>query len=97
GNRNQAFYVAAGDLVFGESGAGNFWRDYMGWDQNGDGFGDRPYRVDSFTTNLVHRFPSAVLLMRSPALELLSHLEQRLPLLRVPTVVDKRPLVSTDL
>lgn len=97
GNRNQVFYVAAEDLVFGGSGAGNFWGDYMGWDQNGDGFGDRPYRVDSFTTNLVHRFPSAVLLMRSPALELLSHLEQRLPLLRVPTVVDKRPLVSTDL
>ncbi|MEZ4220006.1 MAG: nitrous oxide reductase family maturation protein NosD [Polyangiaceae bacterium] len=97
GNRDQVFYVSSEDLVFGEEYAGNFWGDYMGWDQNGDGFGDRPYRVDSFTTNLVHRFPSAVLLMRSPALELLSHLEQRLPLLRVPTVVDKRPLMRTDL
>ena len=97
GNRNQVVYVSSEDLVFGEDGAGNFWGDYTGWDQNGDGFGDRPYRVDSFTTNLVHRFPSAVLLIRSPALELLSHLEQRLPLLRVPTVVDKRPLTSTDL
>lgn len=96
-NRNQVAYVASEDLVFGTSGPGNFWGDYTGWDQNGDGFGDRPYRVDSFTTNLVYRFPSAVLLIRSPSLELLSHLEQRLPLLRVPTVVDERPLTSTDL
>lgn len=96
-NRQQVFYVSTQDLVFGEDGPGNFWSDYLGWDQDGDGFGDRPYRVDSFTTNLLFKYPSAVLLLQSPALELLSHLEQRLPLLRVPTVVDRRPLVSTTL
>jgi nitrous oxidase accessory protein len=97
GNRTQVFFVATRDLVFGAEHAGNYWSDYMGWDQNRDGFGDRPYRVDSFTTNLVHKYPSAVLLLRSPALELLGHLEQRLPLLRVPTVIDRRPLSTTDL
>jgi nitrous oxidase accessory protein len=97
GNRSQVFFVASEDLVLGERGAGNYWSDYFGWDQNSDGFGDRPYRVDSFTNSLLYRYPSAVLLLRSPSIELLSHLEERLPLLRVPTVIDRHPLVGTNL
>ena len=93
GNRQQVFFVSASDLVWGDEGAGNYWSDYMGWDQDGDGLGDRPYRVDSFTANLVYRYPAAVVLMRSPALELLTHLERNMPLLRVPTVVDRAPLM----
>jgi nitrous oxidase accessory protein len=92
GNRIQIFYVAAEDLVWGDQRSGNFWSDYLGWDQNADGFGDRPYRVDSFTTRLIHRFPAAALLLRSPALELLTHLEQTVPVLRTPTIVDRQPL-----
>lgn len=92
GNGIPVFFVATQDLVL----SGNYWSDYFGWDQDGDGFGDRPYRVDSFTTRLVHRFPSAALLLRSPAIELLSHLEQRMPLLRVATVVDDAPLVRAE-
>lgn len=72
---------------------GNLWSDYLGWDQDGDGVGDRPYRVDSFSTQLVHQYPAAALLLRSPALELLTHLQERMPLMRVSTVVDVRPLV----
>lgn len=92
GNRIQLYYVATTDLVWGEERAGNFWSDYLGWDQNADGVGDRPYRVDSFTTRLIHRYPAAALLLRSPALELLAHLEQSMPILRTPTVVDLQPL-----
>jgi nitrous oxidase accessory protein len=91
GNRRQIFYVSTEDLEWGVEQPGNRWGDYLGWDQDGDGIGDRPYRVDSFTTNLLHRYPSAVLLIRSPALELLTHMEGRMPLLRVPTVIDRRP------
>ena len=93
GNRLQVQYVSNHDLVWGTGARGNFWGDYLGWDQNGDGIGDRPYRVDSFTTQLLGRYPSAALLMQSPALELLSHLAEQLPLLRVATVIDEKPLV----
>lgn len=93
GNRRQIFYISTEGLVWGEGGPGNAWGDYLGWDQDGDGMGDRPYRVDSFTTKLTYQYPSAVLLLRSPSLELLSHLEQRLPLLRTPTVVDLQPVM----
>jgi nitrous oxidase accessory protein len=94
GNREQVFYVGAEDQIWGESGRGNHWGDYLGWDQDGDGIGDRPYRVDSFTAGLLYRYPSAALLMRSPALETLSHLADRLPMLRTPTIVDRSPLLG---
>jgi len=94
GNRQQVFYVSASDLVIGEDGRGNYWSDYLGWDQDGDGVGDRPYRVDSFTANLLFRFPSTAVLMRSPALELLSHLQATMPLLKTPTLIDRSPLIG---
>lgn len=93
GNRQPVFFVAARDLVVGEDGHGNYWSDYIGWDQDGDGVGEVPYRVDSLTAVLIHRYPGAVLLLRSPALELLSELEQKMPILRVPTVVDRSPSI----
>ena len=94
GNRQQVFYVAADDQIWGSEGRGNYWSDYLGWDQDGDGIGDRPHRVDSFTAVLLHRYPSAVLLLRSPALETLAHVVDRLPILRTPTVVDNAPLLA---
>jgi nitrous oxidase accessory protein len=94
GNRQQVFYVSAEDQHWGESGRGNIWGDYMGWDQDGDGIGDRPHRVDSFTAGLLYRYPAAVLLMRSPALETLAHFSDRLPALRTPTVIDVAPLLG---
>jgi nitrous oxidase accessory protein len=97
GNREQVFYVGAEDQVWGESGRGNYWGDYIGWDHDGDGVGDRPHRVDSFKARLLYRFPAAVLLLHSPALEMLSHLSERLPLLRTPTVVDRAPLLDGGL
>jgi nitrous oxidase accessory protein len=96
GNREQVFFVGAEDQNWGESGRGNLWGDYLGWDQDGDGIGDRPHRVDSFTAALLYRFPASALLLRSPALEMLSHLADRLPILRKPTVVDHAPIISGE-
>jgi nitrous oxidase accessory protein len=94
GNRQQVFYVGAEDQVWGAEQRGNYWGDYIGWDQDGDGIGDRPHRVDSFKARLTYQFPAAVLLLHSPALEMLSHLSDRLPLLQTPTVVDLAPLLG---
>lgn len=94
GNRTPVMFADSKDLVWAAEGPGNYWSDYVGWDQDADGLGDRPYRVDSFTNHLIFQYPSAVLLLRSPALELLSHVEQAMPVLRTPTIVDKHPLVA---
>ena len=94
GNRQQVFYVGAADQVWGEGGRGNRWGDYLGWDQDGDGIGDRPHRADTFSARLIYRYPAAALLLRSPALEMLSHLARGFPLLQAPTIVDVAPLVE---
>lgn len=91
GNAQQIFYFGNRDMGWGTGAAGNHFSDYLGWDQDDDGVGERSYRVDSFTASLVHRFPAVVLLMRSPALELLAHLQDGLPVLRVATVTDHAP------
>lgn len=94
GNGQQLLYVAAEDQTWGDpERGGNFWSDYLGWDQDGDGLGDRPYRANTFAGALLERFPSAVLLLNSPALELLSYLQARLPALRTPSIVDPWPLI----
>ena len=95
GNRQQVYYVAASDQSWGEpDGQGNRWSDYLGWDQDGDGRGDRPYRVDSFHASLLYRYPSAALLLRSPALEILGRLQERLPALTVPTIREEHPAMT---
>ncbi|NOY24335.1 MAG: nitrous oxide reductase family maturation protein NosD [Oligoflexia bacterium] len=94
GNRQQVFYIATvSQLWDGESG-GNYWSDYLGWDQDRDGYGDTPYRVDSLVAGLLFRTPAAVLLLNSPTLELLSRLQHQLPALSVPTITDATPLMA---
>jgi len=95
-NRRQVFYVGAEDLTWGESGRGNHWSDYLGWDQDGDGIGDRPYRLNSLEANLLQSHPSVSLLLRSPALEILSRMAARMPILHTPTIVDVAPLLDPD-
>jgi nitrous oxidase accessory protein len=90
GNAQQVFYVASSDQRWGS----NYWSDYLGWDQDADGLGDRPYRNDAFMAQLLHAHPSAVLLLNSPTLEFLTSLQSRLPALRVPTVIDGAPLLT---
>jgi len=97
GNRQQVFYVGAEDQEWGADGQGNFWGDYVGWDQDGDGVGDRPHRVDSFKARIIYQYPSAALLLRSPALEMLAHMAERFPLMRTPTIVDLAPLVGAPI
>lgn len=96
-NRQQVYYVAAHDQTWGIEGeGGNYWSDHLAWDQDGDGLADRPYRADAATAALLHRWPAAVLLLSSPSMELIRSLQQRLPVLSVPTILDPQPLVQAS-
>lgn len=93
GNGQTLFYTGTADQTWGtEEHGGNYWSDHVAWDQDRDGFADRPYRADPTVARLLHRWPSSVLLLNSPALELVRAAQQKLPVLRIPTVIDPRPL-----
>jgi nitrous oxidase accessory protein len=54
-----------------EAGRGNEWSDYTGFDWNGDGIGEVPYRLQTSVSALLARWPLTRWFMMSPALGLL--------------------------
>jgi len=89
-NREQIRYVAARDEVWGAE-RGNYWSNYAGWDRDGDGVGDIPYEASDLVDRLVWRYPSMKLLLSSPAVQTLRHIARQFPVLRAPSVVDRKP------
>ena len=65
GNREQVRYVGTKDEDWGGK-VGNYWSNYIGWDRDGDGFGDVPYEANDMVDRLSWRHPSMKLLLASP-------------------------------
>jgi nitrous oxidase accessory protein len=74
----------------GEQG-GNYWSDYLGWDYDSDGIGDKIYYASNRMDHLMHRHPEMRLLALSPVVQLLQALETRFPVLRAASVIDRKP------
>ncbi len=88
-NREQLNYQNNLSLVW----SGNYWSDYVGWDRNGDGIGDKRHYPSDIAAYLVGRFPAVRLVLHSPAMLLLQGLETQFPVLRPPGVLEQRPLM----
>ena len=78
GNLVQVFENHAGANAFFDEGRGNFWSDYAGFDWNGDGVGEIPYRLNTAASALMARRPVARWFWMSPALALLDWWDARL-------------------
>ncbi len=89
-NREQIRYVASKDEPWGGK-LGNYWSNYAGWDRDGDGVGDLPYEASDVVDRLVWRHPLVKLLLNSPAIQTLQLVSRQFPVLRAPSVVDRRP------
>jgi nitrous oxidase accessory protein len=89
-NEIQVQFVAAYDQEW----SGNFWSDYVGWDVDGNGVGDVPYRSNTLVDDLLARYPLAKLLLASPALQVLAVAERQFPVITVPKGVDASPRMS---
>lgn len=94
GNLVQVFEDHPGDNAFFEEGRGNFWGDYAGFDWDGDGVGETPYRMRTAASALLARRPLARWFWRSPALALLDWWDARISY-RPATAFDPYPLVRS--
>jgi nitrous oxidase accessory protein len=70
---------------------GNYWSRYGGYDLDGDGFGDVPFRPVRLFSMLIERTPLALVLLRSVFVDLLDIAERVAPLLTPETLVDELP------
>jgi nitrous oxidase accessory protein len=89
-NQEQIKFVAARDVEWGRK-KGNYWSNYSGWDQNGDGVGDIVYEANDVVDRLNWQYPLVKLLLSSPSVQTLRFVARQFPLLRAPSVVDKHP------
>ncbi|HJV82781.1 MAG TPA: nitrous oxide reductase family maturation protein NosD [Noviherbaspirillum sp.] len=89
-NQEQVKYVASSDVEWG-AGKGNYWSNYSGWDQNGDGTGDITYEANDVVDRLNWQYPLLKLLLSSPSIQTLRFVARQFPVLRAPSIVDKHP------
>jgi nitrous oxidase accessory protein len=74
---------------------GNFWSDYAGYDQAGDGFGDEEYSADRLFENLISRYPILRLFIFSPSSQAVDFAAKAVPFVRPqPKLTDSMPLMA---
>ncbi|HEU4647506.1 MAG TPA: nitrous oxide reductase family maturation protein NosD [Gemmatimonadales bacterium] len=85
--------LGSGENAWSADGRGNFWGDPAIFDLDGDGIGDRPYRVgDAFATLAATR-PALDLFTGTLAARALAWAEDAFPVFDTPRVSDPHPLV----
>lgn len=84
--------------IWFQDGVGNYWNDYVGYDQDGDNIGDTPYRADRLFENLTDRYPVLKLFEYSPATQAIEFTASAFPVLRpIPKVEDNAPLMTPSI
>lgn len=74
--------------------AGNYWSDYDGFDLDGDGVGDVPYRIQNIFEHLEAQTPLLRLYLFSPAAQSLALAERGFPLFETERETDSHPLTK---
>ncbi|MCZ7536643.1 MAG: nitrous oxide reductase family maturation protein NosD [Acidimicrobiia bacterium] len=78
-----------------EDGVGNHWGDYAGFDANGDGIGDMPYRAEDLFGDVTDRHPDVKLFADTPAARVLDLAAKAFPVFRPEArAVDTAPMLD---
>ncbi|GAB6051247.1 NosD domain-containing protein [Magnetospira thiophila] len=76
---------------------GNYWDDYEGFDEDGDGIGDRPHAPKVFADRLWMDVPPAAFFLGTPLLSLVDFLERLAPFTEpLLMLTDARPRMTPD-
>jgi nitrous oxidase accessory protein len=76
--------------------SGNYWDRYRGYDLDRDGFGDVPFAPVRLFALVVEQTPPALILLRSPVVDLLDFAEKVMPLLTPQTLIDEKPRMRSE-
>ncbi len=88
------FDVATNSRTASSGFDGNFWDQYRGYDLDHDGVGDVPYRPVRLFSLVVEQHEPALILLRSPFVDLLDAAERLMPILTPDALSDRRPLMA---
>jgi nitrous oxidase accessory protein len=97
-NEQQVAVAGGGALqenIWTVDGRGNYWSDYAGFDADGDGQGDMPYKAEKLFENLMQQEPKLRLFIYSPATNAIDFAARAFPLVKPkPKLVDERPFME---
>jgi nitrous oxidase accessory protein len=73
---------------------GNYWSDYAGYDLDKDAVGDVPYKPVKLFSFVTSQVPAAIILLRSPFVDLVNFAEKVMPSITPQTLEDGAPLMK---
>ena len=82
------------NMVWERNGTGNYWSEYDGYDLDGDGIGDIPFRIQNLFEYLEGNRPRLRVYLFSPASQALAAAERAFPVLASSSEFDRHPLIK---
>ncbi|MGB3365642.1 MAG: nitrous oxide reductase family maturation protein NosD, partial [Thermodesulfobacteriota bacterium] len=74
---------------------GNYWSDYVGYDDNNDGIGEIPYKSESLFESLIDKYPNLRVFVFSPVAQAIELASDAFPVIKPePKVTDNYPLMK---
>ncbi|MBK8431974.1 MAG: hypothetical protein IPL28_12070 [Chloroflexi bacterium] len=97
-NQEQVAIQGGGAMAANEwhvNGRGNYWSDYAGFDADGDGRGDIPYRAERLFETLLENNPELRLFVYSPSANAVDFAAKAFPIVRPQAkLIDDFPLMQ---